>query len=158
MDTSRELLEKLKAVREARGISYQKIADLTEAAGNPVSLSTIKRVFSADAERANFRYETTIQPIVKAVLDDKEKPEGANDLEIAITENDAMRVIIRAKNELIDNLQMRLDEKTAQIAEANKTIKHKNRVELLHVVAIVCMLVIGSLFYMAHSCSDWLWV
>lgn len=41
-----ELINELKALRLEKNITYQEIADCTEANGEAVSLSTIKMVFS----------------------------------------------------------------------------------------------------------------
>lgn len=40
-----EFIDELKELRKEKGISYQQIADETEANGEAVSLSTIKHVF-----------------------------------------------------------------------------------------------------------------
>lgn len=73
--SSKELVDQLKAARKEKGISYQQIADATAEAGEPVSLATIKRVFSAGSDTRDFRYDTTLKPIARAVLGPDSEPE-----------------------------------------------------------------------------------
>lgn len=64
------LLDELKRRRKAKGLSYQDIADITEKNGEAVSMSTVKRVFAAGADIDDFRFQTSILPIARVVLDD----------------------------------------------------------------------------------------
>lgn len=69
MPYTSEIIAKLKVVKEERGYSLQDIADMTEEAGCAVSLTTIKRVFSNNANPQAFRYSKTIKPIADVLLD-----------------------------------------------------------------------------------------
>ena len=69
MENTRELILKLKAVREEKGLSLNKIADLVEKNGDYTSRSSIQRVFADGSEDTSFRYEDTLRPIAKALLD-----------------------------------------------------------------------------------------
>jgi len=80
-------LNELKRARLARQMTYQEIVDICEKNGEPVSLTTVKRVFSAEAG-SGFRYRTTILPIAHAVLGKAaESPpnENADTLLVAIS-------------------------------------------------------------------------
>ena len=55
-----DVITRLKRVREENGLSYQRIADLVEANGGYVSLSTIRRVFAEGSETFGWQYENTL--------------------------------------------------------------------------------------------------
>ena len=58
-----KVIEDLKIARKEKGISYQEIANRTQANGEPVSLSTIKLVFS-EKTKHNHNYENVILPML----------------------------------------------------------------------------------------------
>ena len=66
---TRDIIIKLKEVREERGLSYTDILNLMEKNNDFLAKSTISRVFADGSEEMNFRYEETIRPIAKALLD-----------------------------------------------------------------------------------------
>lgn len=98
-----EIIAQLKIVRVEKGYSYQKITDMTEEIGDPVSLSTVKRVFTDD--KHSFRWDT-IRPIAKVVLGvgfetpepDKKDP---NQPQLYYTEIEALKALVEAKGEMI---------------------------------------------------------
>ena len=98
-----EIIAQLKVVRVEKGLSYQKIADMTEEINDPVSLSTVKRVFTE--ENHTFRWDT-IKPIATVVLGvgfetpepDKSVP---NQPQIYYSEIEALKAIVEAKAEMI---------------------------------------------------------
>lgn len=73
MKQNRDLLDRLKAEKERKHLTYQDIVDLTEQNGETVSMTTVRRVFSKDAQLENFRYHQTVAPIARALLDSKEE-------------------------------------------------------------------------------------
>jgi hypothetical protein len=127
---TRELIHRLQAIRKHRGMTYQDIVDATEAAGQAVSMSTVKRLFGPDSDKYEYRYETTIQPIA-AVLLDADGPQGYT------AEIDALKLIIDLKNELI--------------ADMRNELNHKTRMEAIMGAAILIMLAIGLVFYFGHT-------
>ena len=98
-----EIIAQLKIVRVEKELSYQKIADMTEEIGSPISLSTVKRVFTDDQH--GFRWDT-IKPIATVVLGvgfetpepDKNDP---NQPQIYYTEIEALKALVEAKAEMI---------------------------------------------------------
>lgn len=120
MTPERDILDQLKAVRKIKGYSYQTISDKTEEIGRAVSLSTVKRVFAADSKLDSFRYDTTIQPIATVVLGIGEATEApdntvpAQEAEYYAT-IEALKTVVRIKNETIDSMQKSLEEKAAEI-------------------------------------------
>ena len=93
-----KVIEDLKVAREKKGISYQEIANRTEANGEPVSLSTIKLVFS-EKTKHNHNYENVILPIANALA-----PDDNDDIDIKL-------------------FQARLDLKDAMLKEQKRTIE-----------------------------------
>lgn len=63
-----EVIARLKAVREAKGLSYAEIARRVSAAGGYVSETTVRRVFADGSEEAGFNYDASVRPIAEALL------------------------------------------------------------------------------------------
>lgn len=61
-----ELIEELKVLRIEKGYTYQQIADETELRGCPVSLSTVKLVFS-DKHNHNHDYNNVLKPNLQPI-------------------------------------------------------------------------------------------
>lgn len=98
-----EIIAQLKVVRAEKELSYQKITDMTEEIGDPVSISTVKRVFTDD--KHTFRWDT-IRPIAKVVLGvgfetpepDKSNPDQP---QLYYSEIEALKALVEAKGEMI---------------------------------------------------------
>lgn len=103
-----EFIEELKALRKEKGITYQQIADETEVNGEPVSLSTIKHVFS-DKYSHDHDWKTILRPIANVLI----PPTEDDDLETR-----ALQTRIELNKEIIKQLQERLEAKEQ---------KHKDR-------------------------------
>ena len=69
MTNTREIIIRLKEVREEKGLSFGDILSLMEANGDFLSKSTLSRVFAEGSEENSFKYEETIRPIANAMLD-----------------------------------------------------------------------------------------
>ncbi len=103
-----ELINELKALRLEKGITFQEIADKTEVNGEPVSLSTIKKVFS-DRYNHDHDYNHVLKPIANVL-----SPASENDsLEVR-----TLQTRLELKEEIINQYQERLD---------NKDKKYKDR-------------------------------
>lgn len=103
-----EFIEELKALRKEKGITYQQIVDETEVNGEPVSLSTIKHVFS-DKYSHDHDWKTVLRPIANVLI----PPTEDDDLETR-----ALQTRIELNKEIIKQLQERLE---------TKERKHKDR-------------------------------
>lgn len=66
METTKNMVLLIKQAKKDLGLTYQEIVDRTERSGEPVSLSTVKRLFSEDGA-FDFRYDTTLRPIANAL-------------------------------------------------------------------------------------------
>lgn len=100
------IIPKLREAKEAKGLSYQDITDITEANGEYVSVSSVKRVFAKDSDISSFRYNQTIRPIIRAVLGlDAETEEPTDDPKQAeeyYTTIEAMKAVIDFKHQQLE--------------------------------------------------------
>lgn len=111
-ESKRELVLRLQKLRLEKGLSYQDILEQCEARGEAVSISTIKRVFSKGGETSDYRYESTLLPLVH-VLCEAEAEEPAA---VAVEEADALQAmvdlqvqIMAQKDRIIQETQEKLD-------------------------------------------------
>lgn len=111
MNNTKDLIIKLKAVRDEKGLSYNDIVALIEKNGDYVSRSSIQRVFADGSEDLSFRYEETIRPIANALLD-IETIEENDDMDIQ-----AMKVLLQYKNQRIKDLEQQLDKEKLKYHE-----------------------------------------
>lgn len=103
-----ELIKELKALRKEKGMTYQEIADKTMENGHPVSLSTIKLVFS-DTRSHDHDYNNVLKPISDVLT----PPSEDDTLELKV-----LQTRLELKEEIINQYQNRLDAKEK---------KHKDR-------------------------------
>lgn len=121
MNKTKDLIIKLKAVKEEKGLSLNKIADLVEANGDFISRSSIQRVFADGSENTSFRYEDTIRPIAKALLD-IETIEATDDLDTA-----TLKALLKYKIQRIEDLENQLEH--LQAALDNEKLKRHEKVD-----------------------------
>ena len=96
-----ELIEELKVLRIEKGFTYQQIADETELRGCPVSLSTVKLVFS-DKHNHNHDYNNVLKPIADVLS----SPSEDDTIEIK-----TLQTRLELKDEIISQLQSRINAK-----------------------------------------------
>ena len=111
MAKQRDIIIKLKQVREEKGLSLNEIVSLVEKNGDFVSRSSVQRVFSEGSEDISFRYDDTIRPIANALLDID-----------TIEDNDeidtqAMKSLLQYKNQRIQELEQQLDKEKVKYHE-----------------------------------------
>lgn len=121
MNKTKDLIIKLKAVKEEKGLSLNKIADLVEANGDFISRSSIQRVFAEGSEDTSFRYEDTIRPIAKALLD-IETIEATDDLDTA-----TLKALLKYKIQRIEDLENQLEH--LQAALDNEKLKRHEKID-----------------------------
>lgn len=125
-DKTRQVILQLKAVKEERGISLQRIHDITTEKGGNVSFSTVRKIFSEGSENMNFRYEDTVQPVAMALLETDEPPREVSG--VVETEAEALKALVQLKNSIIREQQESLDNsrqrETEIKAEAQRKIDH----------------------------------
>lgn len=104
MTNTKDIILKLKEVRKEKDLSYGKILELMEDNGDYVSKSTISRVFQDGSEDLSFRYEETIRPIAKALLD-IETIEDNDDVDVQ-----AMKSLLQYKIQRIEELEHQIEQ------------------------------------------------
>lgn len=115
MIDTREIILKLKEVKKERNLSINDIANLT---GNYLSKTTIQRVFADGSENTSFRYEDTIRPLVKALLD-VDTIEASDDMDTK-----ALKSLLKLKIQRIEELEHQLkEEKIKSIEKMEKERK-----------------------------------
>ena len=106
----RELILKLKAIKEEQGLTNQEIFELVEKNNDSVSPSTISRMFKEGGENRSYNFRATVQPISKAVLGFIEKEKVFNmDDNILQAQLDALRLENQLNESFIKNLQAELE-------------------------------------------------
>ena len=103
MTNTREIILKLKEVREEKGLSYGDILELMEKNGDFISKSTLSRLFAEGSEDGSFKYEETIRPIAKALLD-IETIEETDNMDVQ-----AMKSLLKYKMQLIEDLEKKVE-------------------------------------------------
>lgn len=121
MTNTRDLIIKLKAVRDEKELSYNDILTLVEKNGDCVSRSSIQRVFADGSEDTSFRYEDTIRPIANALLD-IETIEDTDDMDIQ-----AMKVLLQYKIQRIEDLEQQLDKEKIKYHEKLEKEREQSR-------------------------------
>ena len=116
MIDQREIILKLKEAKIERNLSINDIVNLT---GNYLSKTTVQRVFADGSENTSFRYEDTIRPLVKALLD-IDTIEDSDDMDTK-----ALKSLLKLKNQRIEELETLLqEEKIKSHEKMEKERKH----------------------------------
>ena len=116
MIDQREIILKLKEAKIERNLSINDIVNLT---GNYLSKTTVQRVFADGSENTSFRYEDTIRPLVKALLD-IDTIEESDDMDTK-----ALKSLLKLKNQRIEELETLLqEEKIKSHEKMEKERKH----------------------------------
>lgn len=119
MIETKELVLKLKEEQQKRHLSVNDILDLTN---NHVSATTIRRVIFTDgSENSSFRYEDTLRPLVKALLD-MDSIEDADDMDTK-----AMKSLLKLKIQRIEELEKQINEE--RVKNQNKIEKEREQYE-----------------------------
>ena len=133
-----EIIEKLKAVKEERGYSLQDIADMTEEAGCAVSLTTIKRVFSNNANPQAFRYSKTIKPIADVLLD----LDGAPSDDVKADVLDLLNVLRRQIAAMDEAHKNKEQEYKEQVVYLKSRIERSDRI--IHILTLTLGLLLAA--------------
>ena len=118
MIDTREIILKLKAVRRERNLSLNDILNMTN---GMVSRSSIQRIFSDGSENSSFRYDDTIRPLVKALLD-MDTIEESDD-----SDTKALKSLLKLKIQRIEELENLLNEE--KIKSHEKLEKERTQYE-----------------------------
>ena len=110
MTNTREIIMKLKEVRAEKQLSLQDILNLMEQNGDYSSKSTLSRIFADGSEEKHFKYDETIRPIAKVLLDIETI--DADDT----ADEQAVKAILKYKIERIKELESQVRELKDQLA------------------------------------------
>ena len=111
MTKTKDIIIKLKKVREERNLSLDKIVFLMEESGYYLSKSTIGRVFEKGSEDKTFRYEDTIIPLANVLLDvDNIESDDDDDTR-------AYKAMLKIKKDIIEELRAELDQEKIKYGE-----------------------------------------
>jgi Fe2+ or Zn2+ uptake regulation protein len=114
---TKDIILTLKAVKEKNCLSISDIMKKLEDADQPISESTVRRVFRENSENdGGFVYDRSIKPIADVLLD--ETNETVEDTAL-LEKNEALHAIIKEKNRIIENLHEKID----ILSEQNESLK-----------------------------------
>ena len=114
MTNTKDIIIKLKEVREEKGYSYNDILELMEKNGDFLAKSTLSRVFAEGSEELSFKYEETLRPIANALLDiDTIEDDDTLDTQ-------AMKLMLQFKSDKIRELEASLN---------HEKVKHHEKLE-----------------------------
>ena len=135
MTNVKDVILKLKEVRDEKGLSYNDILSIMEQKGlYPVAKSTLSRVFAEGSEDESFKYEETIRPIANALLDIETIEEDDT------MDTKAMKSLLKYKIQRIEELEAQnrdlkaaLDKEKIKYHEKldHERAEHKKRVDFL---------------------------
>lgn len=111
MTNSKDLILKLKEVKERDNLSLGDIETRTEENGEHVSKTTLSRVFSEGSEDIQFKFESTLKPIANALLD-IDTIEEDDDLD-----TQGLKIMLKLKADKIKELEAALDHEKVKYHE-----------------------------------------
>lgn len=111
MTNTKELILKLKEVKERDKLSLTDIESRTEENGEHVSKTTLSRVFSDGSENIQFKFESTLKPIANALLD-IDTIEEDDDLD-----TQGLKIMLKIKADKINELEAALDHEKVKYHE-----------------------------------------
>ena len=118
MIDTKEIILKLKEAKKEQGLSLDDIVKLT---GDSISKTTCQRVFSDGSETISFRYEETIRPLVKALLD-IDTIEDSDD-----SDTKAIKSLLKLKIQRIEELEKQIADLRVLLSE--EKVKSHEKIE-----------------------------
>ena len=119
MTNTKDIIVKLKEVRQEKGLSFGDILNLMEKNGDYLSKSTLSRVFADGSEDKSFRYEETLRPIANALLD-IETLETDDDID-----TQAYKAILKLKKDLLFEYEAQIKSLKEEVEEVARREKEK---------------------------------
>lgn len=121
MTNTKDIILKLKEVREEKKLSFTDIEKLLEANNEHLSRSTISRIFADGSEETSFRYEETIRPIANALLD-IDTIEETDDMD-----TQAMKSLLKYKAKYIQELEKQNEQLKSALDK--EKVKQQEKIE-----------------------------
>ena len=107
MTDTKEIILKLKEAKKEKNLSINDIVELT---GNYLSKTTVQRVFADGSENTSFRYDDTIRPLVKVLLD--VDIEETDDMDTK-----ALKSLLKLKIQRIEELEKQISDLRIMLSE-----------------------------------------
>jgi hypothetical protein len=136
-ESKRELVLRLQKLRLEKGLSYQDILEQCEQRGEAVSISTIKRVFSKGGETSDYRYESTLLPLVH-VLCEAEAEEPAA---VAVEEADTLQAMVDLQVQIMAQKDRIIQETQEKLDIYKSALNSSKRLERALVIVLLVILV-----------------
>lgn len=165
MGEKQELLAKLRAAKEAKGLSYQDIVDITEENGEAISIATVKRVFAKDSDLEDFRYRQTVRPIVRAVLgmDEETEPPAetptVQQSEKYYAEIEALKAVVDLKSTMLEKAEAEAQKKIDFLKQTLDDYKAANKwyKRVIAILGVICFCaMIGVVLDLAIGSIGWI--
>jgi len=121
MIETKEIIIKLKEAKKEKNLSLNAIVEMVEANGQFVSKSSVQRVFADGSENSSFRYDDTIRPLVKALLD-VDTIEETDDEDTKV-----IKSLLRLKIQRIQELEKQIDDLRLMLSE--EKVKSHEKIE-----------------------------
>ena len=118
MIDTKEIILKLKETKKEKNLSINDIVELT---GNYLSKTTVQRVFAENSENTSFRYEDTIRPLVKVLLDMDTIEETDN------MDTKAMKSLLKLKIQRIEELEKQIADLRVMLSD--EKVKSHEKIE-----------------------------
>ena len=128
----RDTVERLRKVKAEKEFTVAQIIDLLDKKGYFLSESTVKRVFSENADPDSFKYRDTIAPLADVLLDfyeDQSETDEISALKAMIRDKNMTINILIAKNEEIRaDFEKRIAHLQKQIDRLEKALDFREKV------------------------------
>jgi hypothetical protein len=115
-----EVLRQLRIVRKEKQMSYNQIMVALEELGCPLANSTVRRVFDERYRANDFKYETTLKPIVRVVLgldEDFDDPETS-----------ALAAVVDYKDAKVEQLESELEKAQLALAKCQQELEEQKAI------------------------------
>ena len=150
-ETQKELVLRLQQLRVEKRLSYQDLVNLCEQHGEPLSLSSVKRVFAKGGENGDYRYETTLRPLVHVLC---EQDDDAN-MEVAVSRADALQAVVDLKTVMLEKLRAEVEAKNADLEWHRKALRMSKLTERAMIAAVVllsllCLCLVNYFMFFAN--------
>ena len=119
MTNSRDLILKLKEIKDTENLSLSEIEARTERNGEHISKTTLSRVFADGSEDVTFRFENTLKPIANALLY-IDTIEETDDLD-----TQGLKIMLKYKADKIKELELQRDQEKLKYHEKLATETEK---------------------------------
>ena len=128
----KDTVERLRKVKKEQEFTIPQILDLLEKKDYYLSETTVKRVFSENADIDSFKYRDTIVPLADVLLDFYEDQSGTSELEALKSmirdKNMTISILVRKNDELRADFEKRINHLTKQIDRLEKNLDFREAV------------------------------